>query len=79
MELQNPGRRYLRALLQGLAGLVAMAGLLAALGTWGIMSFYPDDEPNTLFQNAGPLLVYLLPSWACALGLAVAARRLRRR
>lgn len=65
-------------LLNGLAGLAAVAGLVGAGGTWAVMAFYPDDRPNTWLQNAGPFLAYVLPSWACAVALVIAARRVGR-
>jgi hypothetical protein len=70
------GRRWAAALLYSLAGLVTAAGLIGALGVWAIMAFYPDDQPNTWLQNLGPLLVYTLPAFVCAIALAAAARRL---
>ena len=73
---QGHWRRWAAVLLKVLAGLVAVAGLLAALAGWAIMAFYPDDQLNTWLQNATPLLVYILPSWACAILLVLAARRL---
>lgn len=81
MDSQHPSGRWRQPvawLLRGLAGLIAIAGPLAALAAWGIMSFYADDKPNTWVQSWGPVLVYIAPSWACAFGLFLGARRLGR-
>lgn len=53
--------RVLGLALVGGGVLVALAGALAALGTWAVMYTYADDVPNTLAQNLMPLAVYVLP------------------
>jgi hypothetical protein len=67
--------RLIAVLLRGVAITLAVAGLLAALGSWSIMATYPDEQPNSLVHNFAPLLVYAVPAWSVALGLLWLARR----